>query len=138
MVSMTGPTARHWELMFESSSLQRRVVRTMVTAATWSRTGIETITVTLPRTPNLLVPSRGREGLESALPLIDRRHAKVWISMSQPPLTGPRSRPRGNSTPSCDTSSMSAFLIFVGINRFWAARLLLERRSVQLRKTSSG
>ena len=52
--------------------------------------------------------------------------------MSQPPLTGPRSRPRGNSTPSCETSSMSAFLIFVGINRFWAARLLLERRSVQL------
>jgi hypothetical protein len=26
-------------------------------------------------------------------PLIDRRHAKVWISVSQPPLIQPRSRP---------------------------------------------
>jgi len=32
-------------------------------------------------------------------PLIDRRHAKVWISMSQPPLTRPRSRPRGAIRP---------------------------------------
>ena len=26
--------------------------------------------------------------------LIDRRHAKVWFLMSEPPLTRPRSRPR--------------------------------------------
>ena len=45
--------------------------------------------------------------------LIDRRrHAKVWISMSQPPLTQPRSRPREQFGPSCDTSSMSAFVIW--------------------------
>jgi len=52
--------------------------------------------------------------------------------MSQPPLTRPRSRRRGNSTASCDMSSMSAFLIFVGVNLYCIARLLLERRSVQL------
>ena len=32
-------------------------------------------------------------------PLADRPHAKVWISMSQPPLTRPRSRPRGAIPP---------------------------------------
>jgi hypothetical protein len=36
-------------------------------------------------------PANGRNPCS---PLIDRRHAKVWISMSQPPLTQPRSQPR--------------------------------------------
>src|SRR6516162_3397959 len=44
-------------------------------------------------------------------PLIDRRRAKVWISMSQPPLIQRRSRPCEQFHPSCDTSSKSAFLI---------------------------
>src|SRR6516225_5169356 len=63
---------------------------------------------------NLAARSRSCERPESCSPLIDRRHAKVWISMGQPPLTRRRSRPRGNSTPNYDTSSMSAFLIFRG------------------------
>src|SRR6516164_8863084 len=32
-------------------------------------------------------------------PLVDRRHAKVWISMGQPPLTRSRGRPRGAILP---------------------------------------
>jgi len=55
---------------------------------------------------------RRANGRSRRSPLIDRRHAKVWISMSQPPLTQPRSRPREQFGPSCDTSSMSAFVIW--------------------------
>lgn len=53
-------------------------------------------------------PANGRN---CCSPLIDRRHAKVRISMSQPPLTQPRTHRASNSTPNRDTSSVSAFLI---------------------------
>ena len=38
-------------------------------------------------------------GWNRCSPLIDRRHAKVWISMSQPPLTQPGSQPREQFRP---------------------------------------
>src|SRR5215813_2379559 len=62
-------------------------------------------------------PATGRNRCS---PLIDRRHAKVWISMSQPPLIQPRSRPREQFHPQRGTSSISAFLI-------WAATPWEER-----------
>src|SRR6516162_7803884 len=44
--------------------------------------------------------------------LIDRRRAKVWISMSQPPLIQRRSRLCEQFHPKCDTSSKSECLIW--------------------------
>jgi hypothetical protein len=41
-------------------------------------------------------PANGRNRCS---PLIDRRHAKVWILMSQPPWTQSRSRPREQFRP---------------------------------------
>ena len=44
--------------------------------------------------------------------LIDRRHVKVWIAMSQPPLTQRGSHPGEQFPPSSGMFLMSAFLIW--------------------------